>query len=500
MDHSQLDDQRGEMPAGRRLAGLAFLLLLLLLLQTAAAAALAAAPMPRVPTSVQPFSDQTRNALGRKVLKEGELTKTQFRFRLSSLTNEQLVDWKGQRLTKLAFLAAAGRRIKAAHLQAIQQAAPHGQAELAAARSRFVAEETAKLAARNDQARNAARQRIAQLSAGAAAAGPAGAASPGGKIDTEGASFRQAAGMSAGLTSAPLGGGPVAEGGASARGTVAGGAGGAGDGEQQAAEQPACLQPKITYAPPFALSPGSYVAVVGCGFAAAGAEIEGNQGSPGRRDSQAGRGNQGDRLILRLQADRVDIPLLPQEWHDSWITASVPAGLAGLGDQGALLVVRTAAGDSAGWLVPFRAARELRALHGSEVPVERCATVADANYCNHEAHLDPGYWGLLDKSGAGNPAELLASAAGYHADDGSPDGDEGFDVYHVRLGHGWSLAGFAFHFDAVPGAGTAAPPQDFEPGYAEQILMVPWAISGEGSVLYYLDLFATGPRGTSPAP
>jgi hypothetical protein len=491
MDHSQHDDTRrtkAVRPTGARSAALAALLLL-------AAGPLPAPPITRVPIPVQPMADQARNAPGRKVLREGDLPKSQFRFRLNALTNEQLVDWKGQRMSKLAFLAAAGRRIRAAHLQVNQQAAPHGQAELVAARSRFTAEEAARLAARNDLARAAAQQRIAELLAtgpapAAASAGPAPAARTADLPSDLPSDHKRGAAIAGalvvhnlvagrGVAAAPVSAG--AEAGATA---VAG-----------AADPPACPGPRITYAPPFALSPGSYVAVVGCGFGAGA----GDPAETGKAGIAGGAGSAGGRQVtLKLQTDQADVPLVVKEWHDSWITASVPAGLAGLVDQGALLVVRAPAGESAGWLIPFRAARELRALRPGEVPVERCGATADANYCNHEAHLEPGYWGLLDKSGLGNPAEPYTSAAGYHADDASPEGDRGLDVYHLRLGHGWSLAGFAFHFDAVPGAGTAAPPQDFEPGYAEQVLMVPWAISGEGSVVYYLDLFATGPRGTAP--
>jgi hypothetical protein len=503
MDHSRHDPRRARAvrPTSVRSAALAALLLL-------AAGPLPAPPITRVPTPVQPMSDQTRNAPGRKVLREGDLPKSQFRFRLNALTNEQLVDWKGQRMSKLAFLAAAGRRIRAVHLQVNQQAAPHGQAELVAARSRFTAEEAARLAARNDLARAAAQQRIAELLAtapapAAASAGPAPTARP-----ADPPSDRPSDRPSDQKRGAAAGGALVVHNLAAGRGVAAAppsaGAGGGASAVAGAADLPACPGPRITYAPPFALSPGSYVAVVGCGFGA-GAGDPAETGKAGDAGVTGGAGGAGGRqLTLKLQTDQADVPLVVKEWHDSWITASVPAGLAGLVDQGALLVVRAPAApaapadDSAGWLIPFRAARELRALRPSEVPVERCGATADANYCNHEAHLEPGYWGLLDKSGLGNPAEPYTSAAGYHADDASPEGDRGLDVYHLRLGHGWSLAGFAFHFDAAPGAGTAAPPQDFEPGYAEQVLMVPWAISGEGSVVYYLDLFATGPRGTAP--
>jgi|HubBroStandDraft_3_1064219.scaffolds.fasta_scaffold12356_3 hypothetical protein len=514
MDHSRRDDGRrrakpaavaGAGPGGPRSATRAgsaarrsafSAALLLLLASPLARVLLAGAPISRIPTPVQPI-DQTRNAPGRKILGGSELGKEQFRFRLRALTNDQLVDWKGQRLTKLAFLAAAGRRIKTTHLQAVQQAAPHGQAELAAARARFSAEEAARLAARNEQARNAAQQRIAEaLAARPAAPGPgaSGSGAPGSQQGIGGSGSQQGSGAPGSATgpdgTAGLrpGSGPAAPGSRAepavlaparpllaASGIAASPAAVAG----AAAEDPtACAPPRIAYAPPFALSPGSYVAVVGCGFGAAAPREWG--------------------LVLKLQTDGVEVPLVVKEWHDEWITASVPAGLAGLPDQGAQLVVRAAAGESAGWLVPFRAARELRALRAAEVPVERCASTADANYCNHEARLDPGYWGLLDKSGLGNPAEPFSSAAGYHADDASPNEDRGVDVYHLHLGHGWSLAGFTFHYDAVPGVGAAAPPQAFEPGYAEQVLMVPWAVNGEGAVTYYLDLFATGPRGTNP--
>src|SRR5262249_48684807 len=74
-------------------------------------------------------------------------------------------------------------------------------------------------------------------------------------------------------------------------------------------DSPACPQPRITYTPPFALSPGSYVAVTGCGF--------------GDRVQEMG-------LVLKLQTDKVEVPLVVTEWHDRWIAATVPAGLAGL--------------------------------------------------------------------------------------------------------------------------------------------------------------------------
>jgi hypothetical protein len=342
-----------------------------------------------------------------KVLRPAGLTKADFRARLKALRNEQLVEWQGRSVTKLAFLAEAGRRINTAHQQAQLAATEHrdseadlADAEFSAARGRLGSEEAARLTAENREERQLA---------------------------------------------APVG-----------------------------LHRAACQGTAITRAPSGALSPGRVVVLFGCGFGEA----------PGRGSA-----------ILRLGGQGV--PLEVDEWRNDTIVASLPAALSQLEDQAGEIDVHTANQQLLVAPVSFRAARELRVLPAGDIQVATCDATADANYCNSTTAVDATYWGLLDTTGLGNPALGTGTVGAAHADDASPQDDEGTDRYAVHLKHGWTVLRVAFRQPTTSGTESASAPV-VTPGVADQVLEVPWRIPGEAGILYSFDVLVIGPRGTEP--
>jgi hypothetical protein len=345
-----------------------------------------------------------------KILNSAGLTKADFRAKLAALRNEQLVDWHGHSLTKLAFLADAGKRISTAHQLVEKSATEHREsdsdladAELSAMRVRLQTEEKTQLVSVNQAARHEVSEAIARN------------------------------------------------------------------------EVPPCPAPTLGSTPSDPLAPGRVVALFGCGF---------------------GAGTVPGTVHLRLATSGTDILLVIEQWSDRAIAATLPDNLTKLGDQAAQLIVDTPAHQTLVASATFRALRDLRTLPASRVQVVSCSSVADANYCNGASQVDAAYWGLLDSSGLGNPV-TGTSAGSAHADDASPQDDEGTDTYGLNLHPGWVVRSVNFRQLDDTGGGSATAPA-FTAGASAQKLAIAWKVPGEGGVLYAFDVLVIGPRGTEP--
>lgn len=225
-----------------------------------------------------------------------------------------------------------------------------------------------------------------------------------------------------------------------------------------------CPGPRIDDGPNSQISPGSQVAVYGCGFGA----------TPGR-------------LILVLmgpgdQQLENNWTLTDLQWHDDKVLGTV-SPVKWMKDQTARLKVVTSKNvESNAWSVPFMATRDVLSLPISAMQVIHCdGGLGSSNKCN-TVQAD-SFNGLHDTWWLG--------------------GDGGTDSFSATLKNGWVFTGitfnFGFHsvlFNDFSSKGAAhLPAGGPKVGSTSTTMAVKWSTQFAGHVVYYGGLFIVGPSG-----
>lgn len=204
------------------------------------------------------------------------------------------------------------------------------------------------------------------------------------------------------------------------------------------------------------------------------------------------------KLVLILPLSNMEVPLKIQGVAPGLVSATVPGNFVAT-DQNAFLMARMNGGkESNKWPLAFKSIRETKQLSSDHVKVIHCSGEADYNYCNDAFAVDQNICCILDTTGQGNPVASFAAISSYHFTDDSAVGDDGTDVYFVELAPGWELSDMKFAIQILNGGGWVGQPQGFMQGANTATIFVPWSVGGNSGVTYYIDFYATGPKGTKP--
>jgi hypothetical protein len=198
-------------------------------------------------------------------------------------------------------------------------------------------------------------------------------------------------------------------------------------------------------------------------------------------------------------------PMVIDSWAEGGIGAFFPSAQAigSLSNLNLTLQVETSDGFMSND-VPLQWVQEVRLLDSSSVNVHNCGKDGNVNSCNWELYTGASCSSISETSSmilASKPPDpqCPCTAVGFHGNCWAAIGDDfGTDVYEIGpLQNGWTLLSFTFA-DSLPeidSCDDANPPIGFQSGASIWAPDIPWCVTPNDELLYWLWVYIVGPKG-----